>query len=77
MTRQRTLATVAQRNRPSNNLHLCVGGTGRYKPNKVSGCVNGVTLAPHQTVVSARTGLPRLVPLNRHHYFKPFSDIAM
>ena len=74
---QRTHATVIQRNRPSNNLHLCEVGTGNYKPNRVCTAVNGATLAP-SGALGARLSLAlRLVPLFRQYYFKPFSYIAM
>ena len=56
MSTQRMLATVTQRNRPSNNLHLCEGGTGNYKPNTGTAAVNGASLA---AVAASRVGLHR------------------
>ena len=77
MSNQRTLATVAQRNRSSNNLHLCEVGTGNYKPNRVCDTVNGASLAPSGRLCAGSATSLRLVPLYRQYYFKPFSDIAM
>ena len=60
--RRRRWAAASQDSRPS---HSRVGGTGRGRPRKISGCVDAARVAPSVRAVRRRTGVRAAVKCKR------------